>query len=475
MKMPDMNEAKKRSKDKINYKDASLKYNKITSDKKYFIRTYGCQMNTHDSEGIKYFLEALGFTENKTLEGSDVVVLNTCAIRENAKEKLFGFLSRTKYIKENVNPNLIVVLCGCLMQMPEETEFVHKKHKYVDIVIGTHNIEDLPKFIVKKYKNIKNNEKNIQDLEVLSNSDLVINNIAYKRDSKYIASVNITFGCNNFCTFCIVPYARGKEKSRTKESIITEVLDLKEKGYKEITLLGQNVNSYGNDFDYDYKFSDLLKDVAETGVERIRFVTSNPWNFTDETIKAISEYDNVMPYVHLPVQSGSSNVLKRMNRRYTKESYLELFNKIKNTIPNVAITTDIIVGFPNESDEDFNETLDLVKTCKFDGAYTFIYSKRAGTPAAEMVDTIDIKTKEKRLQELNAIVNNFALENNKKMINKVCKVLILGKSQKGEDKMYGYTDTMKLVNVSNACDKLGQIIDVEITNAKSFSLDGNAI
>lgn len=470
-----MNEAKKRSNNKINYKDVSLKYNKITNDKKFFLRTYGCQMNTHDSEGIKYFLEALGFTESPTLEGSDVVILNTCAIRENAKEKLFGFLSRAKYIKEKVNPNLIIVLCGCLMQMKEETEFVYKKHKYVDIVIGIHNIEDLPKYIIKKYENIKENVKNVQDLEVLSNSDLIINDIAYKRDSKYIASVNITFGCNNFCTYCIVPYARGREKSRTKESIIKEVLELKEKGYKEITLLGQNVNSYGNDFDYDYKFSNLLEDVAKTNIDRIRFVTSNPWNFTDETIDVISKYENIMPHVHLPVQSGSTQILKKMNRRYTSLEYITLFNKIKDRVPKVAITTDIIVGFPNESDEDFLETLELVEDCKFDGAYTFIYSKRAGTAAALMEDSISKEIKEKRLHDLNEVVNKYALLNNKKLLNKTCKVLILGKSQKGQDKMYGYTETMKLVNVTNALDKIGQIIDVEINDAKSFSLDGKAI
>lgn len=470
MKLPNLKEASDRTKKEIKYKEIDLDYSKIVSDKKYFVRTYGCQMNTHDSESIKYFLDTLGFSETEILEEADVVVLNTCAIRENAKDKLFGFLSRAKHLKENTKPNLVIVLCGCLMQVTDETIFVSEKHKYVDIVIGTHNIEDLPKYIIEKYKNIKEEVKNTQDINVLSNSEEIINDISYKRDSDYTAWVNITFGCDNFCTYCIVPYARGRERSRKVEDIIKEVENLKEKGYKEVTLLGQNVNSYGNDL--GIKFSYLLSKVAETNIDRIRFMTSNPWNFSEDTIDVISKYDNIMPYVHLPVQSGSTKILKSMNRKITKEEYIELFNNIKNKVKNVSITTDIIVGFPGETKEDFEETIDLVNTCKFDGAFTFIYSKRAGTPAASMEDNTPIEEKENRLYKLNELVNSYSLMNNKKLIGKTVNVLILGLSDKDKTKVYGHTDTMKTVKVSGALDKIGQIIKVEITDAKSFAMEG---
>ncbi len=281
------------------------------------------------------------------------------------------------------------------------------------------------------------------------------------------------YGCDKFCTYCIVPYTRGRERSRQPEKIIEEVIDLKNHGYKEVTLLGQNVNAYGRDI--GVKFSDLLESVAKTGIERIRFVTSHPWNFTDEMIDVIAKYKNIMPYIHLPIQSGSDEILKRMNRRYTKKEYLELFNKIKNKIPNVAITTDIIVGFPNESEEDFEETLDVVKTCEFDGAYTFIFSPREGTPAARMEDKISMKEKEERLYKLNELVNYYSNKSNQKLLNQEVEVLVLGVSEKDSNKVYGYTDTMKLVNINGPKNIIGKIVRVKITDAKSFSLDGEYI
>ena len=472
---PNMKEATNRDVVNIKYEKQRVEFKKIVDNKKYYVRTYGCQMNTHDSEEIKYYLESLGFLETKVLEEADVVVLNTCAIRENAKEKLFGFLSRSKFIKENVNKNLIIALCGCLMQVEDETDFVELKHKYVDIVVGTHNIIDLPLYVEKKYKNIKNNIENSQNINVHSNSDLVYTSPSYSRDSKISAWVNITYGCDNFCTFCIVPYTRGRERSRTKEDILNEVIKLKENGYKGITLLGQNVNSYGKSFKDGYRFPNLLEDVAKVGVERIRFVTSNPWNFSDDLINVVKTYDNIMPYIHLPVQSGSNNILKRMNRRYTKESYLELFDKIKNSVPNVSVTTDIIVGFPGESDEDFNDTMDLVNRCKFDGAFTFIYSKRSGTAASLMEDAITLEEKENRLYKLNDLVNSYSLLNNKKLVGKTVKVLVEGVSDKDKNKVYGHTDTMKTVNLIGSSDLVGNIVNVEITSAKSFNLEGKYI
>ncbi len=464
MHLPDLKVAANRDKSENKYIELNKTYENVFNGKKYFLRTYGCQMNVHDSEAITNYLEQLGFIKTEDINEANVVVLNTCAIRENAKDKVVGFLGKCKYLKKG-NPDFIVALTGCMTQQPDFIEEVMTKNKYVDIIIGTHNLHELPELLL--------NHNNKQTIEVYSNSDIVYEGMNYKRDSKITAWVNIMYGCDKFCTYCIVPYTRGRERSRKLADILSEVKELKKAEYKEVTLLGQNVNAYGKDI--GDTFAHLLEEVAKTNIDRIRFVTSHPWNFTDEMINVIAKYDNIMPYIHLPIQSGSTEILKKMNRRYTKEEYLELFNKIKKKIPNASITTDIIVGFPNETDEDFKETLDVVRKCEFDGAYTFIYSKREGTPAARMIDTIPSEVKEKRLQELNELVNYYSNKSNKKLEGKIVKVLVLGISEKDNEKVYGYTDTFKLVNVSNANDQIGNIIDVKITSAKSFSLDGEYI
>ncbi len=464
MKKPNYIDSKKRDTLPVEYEYLIEDIMPITNEKLYFLRTYGCQMNVHDSEQIKYYLEKLGFNPTQDIKLADVVILNTCAIRENAKDKLVGFLSIAKHLKETVKPDLVIALSGCIPQLEEEVNYFEEKHKYIDIIIGTHNIIDLPKLLIEREKK--------QTIKVESNSNVVLENVKYQRDSKISAWVNITYGCNNFCTYCIVPLTRGKERSRKKEDIINEINQLVKEGYQEVTLLGQNVNSYGYDFEYDYKFFNLLKDVAKTNINRIRFVTSNPWNFTDELIDVIAEYKNIMPYIHLPVQSGSDEILKKMNRKYTALEYKTLFDKIKNKIPNVSITTDIIVGFPNETEKDFQKTLDLVNYCKFDGAFTFIYSKRKGTIADKMEDNVSLEEKEKRLQTLNTLVNKYSFKNNQKLLNKEVEVLLMGLSQKDKTKLYGYTDTMKLVNVEGSKDYIGKIKTVVITEAKSFSLDG---
>ena len=433
--------------------------------KKYFLRTYGCQMNVHDSEEIKYYLESLGYEAVEELEKADIVVLNTCAIRENAKDKVFGYLGRCKHLKKE-NPNLIIAIAGCLMQQPKEIEEIHNKHQYIDIIIGTHNLSELPSLIEEA-----NNKKN-QNIEVYSNSDVVFENVKYNRDSKISAWINIIYGCDKFCTYCIVPFTRGRERSRKMEEVLDEVKTLKDQGYLEITLLGQNVNAYGKDLNLGYDFATLLENVAKIGIPRIRFVTSHPWNFTDKMVDVIAKYDNIMPYVHLPIQSGSDEILKRMNRKYTIEEYKLLFDQIKKKVKNVAVTTDIIVGFPNETDEDFQKTLDIVNYCKFDGAYTFIFSPREGTAAARMEDKITMQVKEERLQKLNELVNKYSLESNKKLLGKTVEVLVIDKSEKDDSKVYGYTDTMKLVNINGDKNLIGKIIPVKITDAKSFSLDG---
>lgn len=467
MNKPNFKDEMNRRKCEIEYKELNEEIKPTLHDKKFFLRTYGCQMNVHDSEQIRYYLEALGMQEVDTLEKSDIVILNTCAVRENAKEKVFGFLGRAKHLKKS-KPDLIICICGCLMQEPNEVDEIEKNHKYIDIVLGTHNINEIPNMILDR--TIK------QNIEVLSNSDVVYENISYKRDSNITAWVNITYGCNNFCTYCIVPYTRGRERSRKKDCILKEVQALKDAGYKEITLLGQNVNSYGRDFtDEKYYFANLLEDVAKIGIDRVRFVTSNPWNFTDELIDVIAKYENVMPYIHLPIQSGSNAILKKMNRGYTVEEYKELFDKIKERVPGVSITTDIIVGFPNETDEDFDATMNIVDYCKYDGAYTFIYSKRVGTPAANMDDSIGQEVKEQRLYKLNELVNKYSLESNKRYVGREVPVLLMGVSEKDQTKAYGYTDTMKLVNVENGINEIGNIINVKIEDAKSFSLDGKIV
>ncbi len=463
MNKPDLCVAKNREKVTINHINLDMNIKPVFNGKKYFLRTYGCQMNVHDSEEIKYYLEKLGYEYSDTLEDADIVVLNTCAIRENAKDKVFGYLGRCKHLKK-IKKDLIICLCGCLTQQPSEVETIMDKHKYVDIVIGTHNLSELPKLIVEA------NGK--QNIEVYSNSDKVFENVKYSRDSKISAWINIQLGCDKFCTYCIVPYTRGRERSRKIEEILKEVQELKKQGYMEITLLGQNVNAYGKDLNLGYDFATLLEETAKIGIPRVRFVTSHPWNFTDKMIDVIAKYPNIMPYIHLPIQSGSDEILKKMNRRYTVEEYKKLFDTIKEKVQNVSITTDIIVGFPNETEEDFKRTLDIVDYCKFDGAFTFIFSPRVGTAAALMEDKISKEEKEERLHRLNEVVNKYSLESNKKYLGKVVEVLITGPSDKGEDKVCGYTDTMKLVNVVGSKDLIGKIVKVKIADAKSFSLDG---
>ena len=466
MNKPDLCVAKNREKVDIKYINLDLNLKPVFKGKKYFLRTYGCQMNVHDSEEIKYYLEQLGFNSVDVLEDADIVVLNTCAIRENAKDKVFGYLGRCKHLKKT-KKDLIICVCGCLVQQPSEVEEIIKKHKYIDIVIGTHNLSELPNKILQC------NGK--QEIEVYSNSDKVFENIKYSRDSKISAWINIQLGCDKFCTYCIVPFTRGRERSRKIEEILKEVKELKDKGYLEITLLGQNVNAYGKDLNLGYDFATLLEETAKIGIPRIRFVTSHPWNFTDKMIDVIAKYENIMPYIHLPIQSGSDEILKKMNRRYTISEYKKLFDSIKNKVPNVSITTDIIVGFPNETEEDFQKTLDIVNYCKFDGAYTFIFSKRAGTVASLMEDKVSFEEKEKRLHKLNELVNKYSLENNQKYLNKIVEVLVIGTSDRGDNKVCGYTDTMKLVNIVGSKDLIGKIVKVKIIDAKSFSLDGEVL
>ena len=470
MLKPNFKEAKKRNKEDIkilrNEYHVPKEAKNMGLNKRYFVKTYGCQMNEHDSEMISAILEDMGYSKANDYNDADLIILNTCAIRENAHNKTFGMLGRIKHLKQT-KKDLLVGLAGCMSQEESVVDEIISKYKWMDFVFGTHNIHKLPE-ILKEHMRTKKLEVN-----VWSNEGNVIEGIPSKRDSKYKAWVNIMYGCDKFCTYCIVPYTRGKQRSRLPLDIIEEVKKLKLEGYKEVTLLGQNVNAYGKDFkDMDYKMENLLEDVAKTGIDRVRFVTSHPWDFTDSMIDVIAKYDNICNYIHLPVQSGSSRILKLMGRRYTKESYIELYNKIRNKLKNCSITTDIIVGFPGETKEDFEETLSLARECKFDSAFTFIYSPRKGTPAAKMKDDVSLEEKEQRLHELNEVINKYALEANEKLVGQVVPVLIEGESQKDNSLVAGYTDTMKLVNVKADKSSIGKIINVKITDAKTWSLDG---
>ena len=470
MQMPNLKEARIRTKKetKIDLYKISDELKKVGLGKTYFVKTYGCQMNEHDSENIKAMLEEMSFKENTCMEKADLVILNTCAIRENAHNKAFGMLGRLKHLKEE-KQDLIVGLCGCMAQEESVIKEIQDKYKWVDIVFGTHNLDRLPEILKNSFENNKT------EIEVYSIEGNIVENIPVKRENPYKAWVNIMYGCDKFCTYCIVPFTRGKQRSRKPEFIINEVKELVKQGFKEVTLLGQNVNAYGKDLDINYDMANLLEDTAKTGIERIRFVTSHPWDFNDNMIDVISKYDNIMPYIHLPLQSGSDKILKLMGRRYTKEIYLNLFKKIKEKIPNCSITTDIIVGFPGETEEDFNETLDVVNTCKFDSAFTFIFSPRVGTPAALMKDDVKLEEKEKRLYKLNDLINKYSKEKNDTYLGKIVPVLLEGKSEKDENYLMGYTDTMKLVNVKAPKEYIGKIVDVKITEIKTWSMDGEIV
>lgn len=470
MHLPDFKEA--RTRDIRDYNRVDFKFNDEICDKykgkKFFLKTYGCQMNEHDSENISALLVSLGFERVEDYNLADLVLLNTCSIRENAHNKAFGMLGRLKHLK-NEKRDLIIGLCGCMAQEASVVEEIFRDYKFVNFVFGTHNLHQLPDIIDKAIEEEK------QQIEVYSREGDLVEGLPVIRTNDYKAYVNIIYGCNKFCTYCIVPYTRGRERSRKKEDILAEVDELIKDGFKEVTLLGQNVNAYGKDLYDDYNLGDLLEEIALKDIPRVRFMTSHPWDFNDHMIEIIGKYPNIMPSVHLPVQSGSSRILKLMGRRYTRESYLELFDNIKKTVPGVAISTDIIVGFPGETEEDFNDTMSLVEHCKFDNAFTFIFSEREGTPACKLEDNTPLKEKEDRLQRLNEVVNKYFLENNKKIEGSVLKVLVEGVSEK-KDMYYGYSETNKLINFSSNKElKCGEIVDVKITSAKTWSLDGELV
>ena len=469
---PSLKDAKKRGKEEVTY-DRGFEIPEDIKDsgvgKKFLIRTFGCQMNEHDTEVMAGILTAMGYDVATDVEDADIILLNTCAIRENAENRVFGEIGHLKPLKQK-NPNLLIGICGCMSQEEAVVNRILQKHSFIDMVFGTHNIHRLP-FIVREAMFSKE-----MVVEVWSKEGDVIENLPKVRRGEIKAWVNIMYGCDKFCTYCIVPYTRGKERSRRPEDIIDEVRELARLGYQEVTLLGQNVNAYGRDFeDREYGLGNLMDEIRKIGIPRVRFTTSHPRDFDDHLIEVLAKGGNLMPHIHLPVQSGSSEILKLMSRKYDRERYLELVKKIKTAIPNVSFTTDIIVGFPNETDEQFEETMTLYEEVGFDLAFTFIYSPREGTPAAKMVDNVPEEVKKARLQRLNERVNEYSNKFNKRFEGQIVEVLVEGESKKNPDVLAGYTPHSKLVNFRGPKSLVGQIVKVKIIQSKTWSLDGELI
>lgn len=470
--LPSQKDEAKRSRNEVEIEYGLFSMNdqleELGKNKKYYIRTYGCQANVRDGESIAGMMEVMGFTNTEDTAEADVLIFNTCAVRRAAEEHVLGEIGMLKGLK-NENPDRIFCVCGCMAQEESVVQEILKSYPQVDLIFGTHNIYRLPDLL----KEVMTTKK--RKVEVLSEEGRIIENLPVKRTQNVKGYVDIMYGCNKFCTYCIVPYTRGKERSRRMSDIIREVKQLIQNGGKEVILLGQNVNAYGKDLGMDDGFTDLLIAVAETGIDRIRFYSSSPRDYSESTIQAMLDHPNIMPALHLPVQSGSNEVLRRMARGYTVEQYKEVFDRLKSKIPNITFTTDLIVGFPQETDEEFRDTIALVDYCKFDGAFSFMYSPREGTPAARMDDQIDAAVKKERLHELNEHINHWAKENNQKYLHKTVKVLCEGRSKKNAAVYSGYSEENKLVNFTGQEGLENQIVEVEITEVRSFSLNGKAL
>ena len=430
---------------------------------KYYITTMGCQLNENDSEKLAGIVEGMGFEKTEKLEEADLVIYNTCCVRENAEERLFGKLGELKKQKEE--KGTIIAIGGCMMQEPAMLEKIKKSYNYTDIVFGTHTLHKFEEDLKKVLKN----GKKVRD--VIDIDGEVIEDLPIKRNDNFKASVTIMYGCNNFCSYCIVPYVRGRERSREPEKILEEVEMLAKEGYKEITLLGQNVNSYNGR--ENYKFANLLNDVCKIdGIERVRFISPHPKDFTDDVIEAIANNPKIARVLHLPLQSGSSAVLKKMNRKYTKEQYLELVDKIKTRIPDVVLSTDIIAGFPGETEEDFEDTLNVVGKVNYEQVFMFIYSRREGTVADKMENQIPEEIKHKRFDRLKELFDSRVSENNQKYIGTTQKILVDGYSKNDKETLTGRTDTNKVVNFKGNEELIGKMINIKITEEHKWYLTG---
>lgn len=430
-----------------------------------YVETYGCQQNENDSERICGMLNQAGFVLTDDRKAADLILFNTCAVRENAELKVFGNIGALKHWKEQ-NPELIIALCGCMMQQEHIAAEVRQKYKQVDLVFGTHALYRFPELL---FEVMTGRERVFE----LGGGDVIAENLPIYRKTGLQAWVSIMYGCNNFCSYCIVPYVRGRERSRRPGQVLEEVSDLAKNGVKEITLLGQNVNSYGNDSDFEEDFADLLSMVCQIdGIERVRFMTSHPKDISDRVIAVMAREKKICKMLHLPVQSGNNRVLEAMNRKYTREEYLAKIAKARAAMPNLALSTDIIVGFPGETDEEFEDTLDLIRSVRYDNVYSFLYSKREGTVAAGFDDPYSHEEKQKRFEKLLEVQNEIALTLNQAYEGKIYDVLVEGRSKTNPDVMMGRTDTNKIINFPGNETMVGQLIPVKVKTAHTWSLNG---
>ncbi len=437
--------------------------------KKYSINTYGCQMNENDSEKLAGMLEAMGYRQTDQLEDSDLILFNTCCVRENAELKVYGHLGSLKKLKER-KPDMVIALCGCMMQQEAIVDHIISKYRHVDLIFGTHNLHRFPELLYKAL----NSEKAVAD--VGSSEGYIAEGVPIRRENGIKAWLTIMYGCNNFCSYCIVPYVRGRERSRRERDIIDEAKMLGHQGYKEITLLGQNVNSYGKDLKDDSSFASLLRSLEDAdGIERIRFMTSHPKDLSDELILAMRDCKKVCEHLHLPVQAGSDAILKEMNRRYTREHYFGLVDKIREQIPDISLTTDIIVGYPGETDADFEQTLDLIERVRFDYVYTFLYSRRTGTPAAKKEEQVGEDVMKKRFDALLELQNGIGREINERMAGSIEQILVEGTSKNNINMLTGRTRTNKIVNFKGRTELIGRLADVRIEKAGTWSMEGSLV
>jgi len=459
--------------------EMSLQQNYISQLKRYhtqqnikpkaMIVTYGCQQNAGDSERMRGMLAKSGYDFCNSVSEADIIIYNTCAVRENAEFKVRGNLGALKYEKLR-RPNLIIAVCGCMMQQTHIVAEIQKKYKHVDIIFGTHTLHTLPQLVWQVI------DKHMPSVNVIESDGAIIEDVPILRDGGVRASISIMYGCNNFCSYCIVPYVRGRERSRRHEDVIAEVREVAAEGYKEIVFLGQNVNSYGNDSDQGIDFAELLLLTAEVeGIERIRFMTSHPKDFGDRLMGVMHICDKVCAQLHLPVQAGSNNVLNAMNRKYTAEQYLEKLSAVRALIPDIAITSDIIVGFPTETNEDFEQTIELIKKARFDTIYSFIYSRRTGTPAAKLDPVLSDEQIHKNFDRLLEVQNEISRQTNLSHIGRVHNILAEGESKTDKAVMTGKTSSGKIVNFIGTADIIGKIVPVRIVSANTWSLKGELI
>ena len=469
---PDLVKAHDRSKSQTEFISMKNEHffdlQKLVKGQKYYIHTYGCQANVRDEETMAGILEKVGYTRTTDSNDADVLIINTCAVRENAEDKVYGEVGNLKNLRKQ-NKEKILAICGCMVEQPEILNILMERFPEVNLYFGTHEIYQLIDLIFE----VKTTQNRLVCIE--SKKGEVVEDMPTSRLNSYKAFVNIIYGCDKFCTYCIVPYTRGKERSRHFLDIMNEVRDLKQEGYQEVTFLGQNVNAYGKDLDEGFDFADVLEEAAKMGIPRIRFTTSHPWDFSSKMIDVIAKYPNIMKCIHLPVQSGSSEVLRKMGRRYTREDYLRLVKEMREKIPGLSLSTDIIVGFPNESEEEFKETLSLVDEVKYESAFTFIYSPRRGTPAAKMEDNVTYEDKTRRFKELVKHLEVNIEKDANSYVGNTYKVLVDGVSKTDKNMLSGYTESNKLVHFKGDESLVGKIIKVKILESHTYSLIGEIV